>query len=326
MRNLVLDPVESAKETRVVMEERRMRVEDKPQSLTWEQFQATAFLANPYRIPTIGWMADLESLTPADLRAWYDQWYLPNNATLVVVGDVDADAVRELAERHFGPVRPGPVGVVKPQPEPRQRGERRIVVRAPAELPYLALGWKVPGLKTAPAPWQAYALRVLAGILDDGDSARLSRELVRGQAVAAAADADYSIYTRMDGLFTLDGVPANGHTVAELEAALRAQVERLKTEPVTPAELERVKAGVVAADVYQRDSSFYQAMRIGILESIGLGWPVMEDYVDRIQAVTERQVQAVARLYLRDEGLTVARLEPLPLDTAGDEGGERHGR
>ncbi len=316
MRNLLLPPEEFAKEVKVVMEERRMRTEDNPHALTYEQLNATAFVNSPYHHPIIGWMQDLESLTIEDLTHWYRRWYTPNNATLVVVGDVEPEAVYELARKHFGPIEPSEVKAPKPRTERRQRGLRRVTVRVPAKLPYLVMGYKVPVLKTAETEWEPYALEVLAGILDGGNSARLSRELVRKQQLAANAGAGYDLYAMRESLFLLDGTPAEGHTTAELERALRAAIEQLKKEPVTAEELARVKAQVVAGKTYEQDSPFYQAMQMGTLETVGLGWRRMEEYSDKVTAVTAEQVQAVARKYLIDDRLTIAELEPLPL--AGD--------
>ncbi len=313
MRNLLLPPEEFAKEVKVVMEERRMRTEDNPHALTYEQLNATAFVNSPYHHPIIGWMQDLESLTIEDLTHWYRRWYTPNNATLVVVGDVEPEAVYELARKHFGPIEPSEVQTPKPRTERRQRGLRRVTVRVPAKLPYLVMGYKVPVLKTAETEWEPYALEVLAGILDGGTSARLSRELVRKQQLAANAGAGYDLYAMRESLFLLDGTPAEGHTTAELEQALRAAIEQLKKEPVTAEELARVKAQVVAGKTYEQDSPFYQAMQMGTLETVGLGWRRMEEYSDKVTAVTAEQVQAVARKYLIDDRLTIAELEPLPL-------------
>ena len=314
MRNLLLQPEEVEKEIRVVMEERRLRTEDNPQALTFEQFNATAFMNSPYRIPVIGWMDDLEHLTLEDLQDWYRKWYAPNNATLVVVGDVQPEEVHALARRHFGPLAPSEnLSPPKPRPEIEQRGTRRIEVQAPAELPFLLMGYKVPVLLTAEEDWEPYALEVLSGVLSGGNSARLARSLVRGQQVAAAAGADYNLYARQESLLTLSGTPASGQDMATLEQALREQVRLLQETPVTDAELERVKAQVVAASVYEQDSAFYQAMKLGILETVGLDWRVLEDYVPRVRAVTADQVQAVARKYLRDERLTIGMLDPLPM-------------
>lgn len=316
MRNLQLDKAEFAKEVKVVMEERRMRTEDDAQALTYEQFNAVAYLNSPYRTPIIGWMNDLENLQAADLEKWYQQWYAPNNAVLVVAGDVDPQEVFTLARKHFGKLKPSKIEPPNPRLEIEQRGLRRLVVKAPAEVPYLMMGYKAPALITAKDDWEPYALEVLAGILDGGDSARFTRELVRGQQIATSAGAGYGLNDRQESLFMLDGSPAKGHDIAALEAALRAQIALLRDKPVSVAELERVKAQVLADHVYQEDSVFYQAMRIGTLESVGLGWQRMDEYLPRIQAVTAEQVQKVARKYLIDDHLTIAVLEPQTMDAA----------
>ncbi|MCC6302388.1 MAG: insulinase family protein [Gammaproteobacteria bacterium] len=314
MRNLTLPADEFAKELRVVQEERRLRTEDNPEALTYEQFTAAAFVSSPYHHPIIGWMNDLDAMQVDDLRAWYRTWYAPNNATLVVAGDVDPDAVYTLARKYFGALKPSRIPAQKPRLEIAQNGERRIVVKAPAQLPYVVMGYKVPVLRTAENDSEVYALEVLAGILDGGDSARISARLIRDRRIAASAGADYNPYARLGDLFVLDGTPAQGHDVAELEQALRGEVQRLRDEPVTAEELDRIKTQVIAADVYQRDSVFYQAMRLGTLETVGLDWRLADAYVERVRAVTAEQVQAAARKYLSPDRLTVAVLDPLPID------------
>ncbi len=238
MRNLTLPEEEFLKEVEVVKEERRLRTEDKPTSLTYERFNTVAYEASPYRIPIIGWMSDLDALTAADLRDWYRQWYAPNNATLVVVGDVDPGQVFALADQYFGPLKPEKLATPKPRAEPPQKGIKRVVVKAPAREPYLLMGYKATRVGAAEHEWEPYALEMLAEILDGGSSARLSRNLIRGSEVAADADAGYSAFTRLPGMLTLDANPAKGRSVEALEKALLAEVERLKTEPVTAAELE----------------------------------------------------------------------------------------
>lgn len=313
MRNIVLPPEEFDKEIKVIMEERRMRTDDNPTSLMHEQFNAAAFVNSPYHHPVIGWMDDLEHMTVQDLRAWYQTWYTPNNATLVVVGDVDAQQTLALAKKYFGPIKSNPIPAVKPQQEIEQKGQRRIIVKAPAELPSLVMGYKAPGARNAKEAWEPYALDMLAGILDGGDSARFAKHLVRGSQVAASAGAGYDAFSRLDQLFTLDGTPAQGRTMQELETALREQVKKVRDELVSADELERVKAQVIASKVYERDSNFYQAMQIGMLETVGLPWTLADEYLDRIKAVTPQQVQQVAQKYLIDDALTVAILDPLPL-------------
>lgn len=315
MRNLTIPDEEFLKEVQVVMEERRMRTEDNPQSLTYEQFNATAYASSPYRLPVIGWMDDLENLQVGDLRDWYQKWYAPNNATLVVVGDVDPKDVYAQAKKYFGPLKPSEISPAKPRLEIAQRGRKEIKVEAPAKLPYLMMGYKTPVVLTAEQSWEPYALEVLAGILDGGDGARLASELVRGKAVAASAGAGYDGHDRMDSLFLLSGTPSNGHTVKDLEKALTEQVQRLRESSAEAEELDRVKAQLRADKVYEQDSIFYQAMQIGILETVGLSWKDAERYLERIEAVTAEQVRAVANKYLVPDRLTVAELVPQPIDT-----------
>ncbi len=320
MQHLMLSDEEFMKEVEVVKEERRLRTEDSPQSFMYEVAMATSFQTSPYRYPIIGWMSDLKNMKVSDLETWYRRWYAPNNATLVVAGDVDPEEVLQLAHKFFGPVPRAEVPQDNPVPEVPQQGIKRLTVKRPAEVPSLLMGYKTPVLKTAGngseqvAEWEPYALDVLTGVLDGGDSARFASRLVRGQEVAAGIGVGYNMLDRLDNLLTISGTPAQGKTVADLEQAIRTELEELRHAPVTETELERVKAQVVSQDVYQRDSVFYQAMVIGMLETVGLPWKLSDEYVERIQAVTADQVRAVAEKYLVDDGLTVAVLEPLPLD------------
>jgi zinc protease len=325
MANLQLTDEEFAKEIKVVMEERRWRTDDKPQSKVNEAFQGTVYRAHPYSRPVIGFMNDLENMTAADAREWYNNWYAPNNATLVVVGDVKADEVYKLAKQHFGQLKPKVLPVRKPQVEPEQIGERRVVIKAPAKLPYLLMGYHVPVLRNADADWEPYALEVLAGVLSGNPAARLNQRLVRESKLAIDASAGYDLMARgRQSIFALDATPSEGKTVAELESALLQQIEHIKETGVTVEELERVKAGVIAADVYKRDSMFYQGMQIGTVETIGFSWKILEDYPKKLRAVTPEQVQAVAKKYLLKDNLTVATLDPQPIDPNAKPQGKPH--
>lgn len=315
MANLQLTKEEFSKEIKVVMEERRWRTEDKPQSLVNEQFQAAAYHAHPYGRPVVGWMNDLENMTVADAREWYKTWYAPNNAILVVVGDVKAQDVLKLATRYFGPLKAHALPARKPQVEPEQKGERRVIVKAQAKLPYVMMGYHVPALQDPDHDWEPFALEILAGVLDGNASARLNQNLVRQQRIAVDVSAGYDMIQRGRlSLFEIDGTPSEGKTAAELEAAFLQQIEQIKASGVSNEELQRVKAQVIAADVYQRDSMFYQGMQIGKLEVSGFSWRILKDYPEKLKAVTPEQVQAVARKYLVQDNLTVATLDPQPID------------
>ena len=335
MRHLIVLEEEFIKEIEVVKEERRWRTEDKPQSYTYEVAMATAFQTGPYRHPIVGWMNDLDNMTVNDLRDWYQQWYAPNNATLVVSGDVNAEEVYQLAKKYFGPLPAGKPLKVTTRPEVIQHGIKRIIVKRPAELPYLLMAYKVPVLKTAldnpeqVPEWQPYALEVLASILGGSGSARFASNLVRGKEVATSISAGYNFSARLDHLFTISGTPARGHNVSQLEAAVNEEIEALKTSLVSESELQRIKAQVVSSDVYERDSVFYQAMIIGMFETVGLSWKEADKYVASIQAITAEQVRSVARKYLQEDRLTVAVLDPQPLDSSPRQaaaGGFDHGR
>jgi zinc protease len=325
MQNLQLTDEEFAKEIKVVMEERRWRTDDKPQSKVSEAFQGTLYHAHPYSRPVIGFMNDLENMTAEDAREWYRNWYAPNNATLVVVGDVQAEEVFKLAKQHFGKLKAKVLPVRKPQVEPGQIGERRVVVKAPAKLPYLLMGYHVPALTNPETDWEPYALEVLAGVLSGNPAARLNQRLVRETQLAIDASAGYDLLARgRQSVFALDATPSEGKTVAELEAALLQQVENIKASGVTVEELERVKAGVIAADVYKRDSMFYQGMQIGTIETIGFPWKILEDYPNKLRAITPEQVQAVAKKYLLKDNLTIATLDPQPIDPNAKPQGKPH--
>ncbi|MDR2240690.1 MAG: insulinase family protein [Zoogloeaceae bacterium] len=313
MANLVLDPKEFAQEIKVVMEERRLRTEDSPQALVYETQMATAFQAHPYRRPIIGWMNDLQNMTAADARNWYHRWYAPNNAYVVVVGDVDANEVFRLAEKHYGKIPRRALPERKPQREPEQAGIKRLRVKAPAKLPYLSMAWKVPALRDLQQDREPYALEVLAGVLDGHDGARFSRNLVRGARIAVSAGAGYDATVRGEALFSVDGTPAEGKTVDELEAALRAEIARVANEGVGAEELERVRTQLIAAQVYKRDSMMAQAMEIGHLEASGFHWRDIDTLLEKIRGVTAEEVQQVAKKYFDDARLTVAVLDPQPL-------------
>lgn len=325
MENLQLTEEEFAKEIKVVMEERRWRTDDKPQSQVNEAFQGVAYRAHPYSRPVIGFMNDLENMTVADAREWYHTWYAPNNATLVVVGDVKADEVYALAKQYFGKIKPKALPARKPQVEPAQIGERHVVVKAPAKLPYLLMGYHVPPVINPESDWEPYALEVLAGVLSGNPAARLNQSLVRDSQLAIDVDAGYDLLARgRQSLFSLDGTPSEGKTVLELQQALIQEVEKIKQSGVSQQELDRVKAGVIAADVYQRDSMFYQAMQLGTIETIGFSWKILEDYPNKLRAVTAEQVQAVAKKYLLQDNLTIATLDPQPISPNAKPQGQPH--
>ncbi len=314
MANLRLDAKEFSSEIKVVMEERRLRTDDDPHALVHEALNSAMFQAHPYRRPIIGWMDDLEHMTWQDARDWYRLWYTPNNAYVVVVGDVDHREVFRLAQKYYGPLKARALPQRKPQNEPEQAGMRRLSVKAPAQLPYLAMAWKAPRLRDVQKDRDPYALDVLATVLDGHDASRFARNLVRGSRVAQSAGAGYDGTLRGEASFVLDGQPAEGKTIADLEAALRAEIKLIQDEGVSAEELTRVKTQSIAAQIYKRDSLMAQAMEIGGAEAAGESWRDIDAMLEQLKSVTAEEVQAVARKYFKDDALSIAVLDPQPVD------------
>jgi zinc protease len=310
---------EFVKELEVVKEERRLRTDDNPRAQLHEMLTATALSASPYRRPIVGWMSDLEAMTPQDARDFYRKWYTPANAVVVVAGDVDPLQVKALAERYYGAIPTRAVPERKPREEPVQQGLRRLEFKAPAEQAYVALAFKVPRLASlalTPEHDEALALTVLAAVLDGYSGARLDRALTQGEnRLADSAGAYNGLMGRGPQFFYLEGVPAKGQSPEALESALRAQVQRVAAEGVTEAELQRVKTQWVASEIYKLDSVFNQARELGVAWTLGLPPDYGAQLIARLRQVTPAQVQAVAQKYFGDDSLTVATLRPQPLST-----------
>ena len=307
------------KELEVVKEERRLRTEDNPHARLYEALQAVMYTASPYRRPIIGWMSDLDAMTPADARAFHKMWYVPGNAALVVAGDVRVPQVRAWAEKYYGVVPARALEPRKPREEPEQLGLRRLDYKAPAEQAYVALTFKVPGLTPADLEAgrgdDALALTVLSAVLDGYDGARLARALTQPQDhVADNAGAHATLTARGPQTFMLFGVPAGGKTAQQVEAALRAEVARIARDGVQEAELNRVKTQWVAGEVYKLDSVFAQARALGVGWINGFTVDADAQLIARLRQVTAQQVQGVAARYFGDDDLTVATLLPQPVD------------
>lgn len=311
MQHLLLDKDEFAKEIKVIQEERRMRTDDNPQALTFERYLAAAHLTDPYHHPIIGWMGDLKQMRIEDLRAWYQSFYAPNNATLVVVGDVQASKVYDLAKLYFGGLTRRPAFARKLQTEPPVLGTKSVEIHAPAQLPMLMFGYTVPGIKTAKESWEPYALEIIAGLLDAGDGARFAKDLIRGSHIASSADVYYNLYARYQTQFVIFGTPNQTQTVGDLKTAMLREIKRLQVEPVSDMELTRIKTQIIAQKTFEKDSIFGQAMELGLLETVGIGSQEAASYTQRINQITPAQIQETAKRYFNDNAMTEARLIPL---------------
>lgn len=310
MHNLLLDADEFAKEIKVIQEERRMRTDDNPQALAFERFLATAHLSAPYNHPVIGWMTDLQQMTVGDIKKWYQTYYAPNNATLVVVGDVNAEQVHRLAERYFGALERRSIPPRKQQVEPPVLGKKTVQVQSRAKLPIVMLGYSVPGVTMAKKAFEPYALEIIAGILDAGESSRFAKNLIRGQHIASGASTYYNLYTRYQTQFIVYGAPTQNEQISTLQKGLIAELDDLKKTAVSAKELQRIKNQIIAQKTYEKDSIFGQANELGLLETVGLGWKKADDYTQAINAVTAEQIQQTAQRYFQEHNLTIATLEP----------------
>lgn len=318
MQHLLLQEDEFAKEIKVIREERRMRTDNNPQALAFERYLAAAHLSTPYHHPVIGWMSDLYQMNIKDLKAWYERFYSPDNATVVVVGDVNPKEVHQLAIQYFGSISKKADYQRKPQAEPPGLGQKTVEIKAPAKLPLLMFGYTVPSAKSAKIDYEPYALELLANILSAGESGRFAKGLVRNQHIASDAESYYNLYARFTTQFVLFATPTQSHNLDELKIAMQKELTRLQNEPVSQQELNRVKTQIIAQKTFEKDSIFGQAMELGLLETIGLGWQAAEQYTDKINAITAEQIQAVAKKYFNNKTLTEARLIPEQSDKGNE--------
>jgi zinc protease len=323
MSNLNFDDAEFLKEIQVVMEERRLRTEDNPSSLLNESLMATAYMSSPYRHPVVGWMNDLQNMTASDARDWYRSWYKPNNATVVISGDVDAKQVLSLVEKYYGAVAAQELPVRKPQLEPPQKGIKQVQVKAPADSPQLAMAWKAPRLEPGKLDdVEPYALELLTAVLDGYDNARLNRVLVKQEKVVNDVGVGYDMVSRGPELFVVNVSIAKGKTVTQAQSSIRRALEELKQKGILESELQRIKVRILSEQIYKRDSIFGQAMEIGSTEMAGFSWRDINYMLDKMQTITPEQVQAVAKKYLVDEGLTIAVLDPVARKSAATQEGK----
>lgn len=316
MANLQISEKEFLKEIQVVMEERRLRTDDQPPAIVQERLYATAFENSPYRNPIVGWMTDLESMTYLDAKEWYEHWYAPNNAVLVISGDVDPEDVLRLAKKYYEPLLAKKLPTRKPQVEVNQLGLKRIEVKVPAENPDLTMAWRVPKLNPEKLDDKdPFALQVLAAILDGHANSRMNRVLVRDKRIADSVDASYGAIGRGPQLFTLSASISKSTSFQVVEGEIRNMLKEVAHHGVTSAELERVKTQLMAAQIYKRDSVFGQAMEIGVFEMNQISWSYSDRYVAMLQTINSEQIKEVIRKYLNDDNLTVAFLNPQPMNS-----------
>lgn len=305
MQNLTIDPKETLSERYVVIEERRLRYEDDPQNSLFEEVVAASFKAHPYQRPVIGWMSDLKSLERDDLYNYYKAFYSPNNAAIVIVGDVKADEMIERIKNSFGNIHPGPQRKNINFSEPEQRGERRVLLRREAELPYLLIAYHVPSFPHE----DSYALDVLSLIFSGGKSSRLYTSLVYEKKIALDVDTDYDGFNRDPYLFFLDATASPGKDIKDVEDALYVEIEKIKKEPPSKREVQKAKNQIESSFIMEQDSIYMEAMKYGMFEMLG-DWRLIDRYLEGIRKVTPEDIVRVAKKYLKEDNRTVGILIP----------------
>jgi predicted Zn-dependent peptidase len=295
------------KEKDVVMEERRM-MENSPTGRLYEEFQGIAFIAHPYGEGVIGHMSDLQTLTRGEAEAFFRKYYGPSNLTIAIVGDVDPANVKRLAQKYFASIPSGP----KPEPvetvEPPQRGERRVTVEDTAQ-PMVLIGYHMPNVNHP----DSTVLQVLADTVGYGRTSRLYKSLVKEKKIAVSANAG-PMLNKYPALFIFMAVPAKGHTNQECEQAIYAEIEKFKTDLVTPEELTKAKTRSRADLIRQLDSNSGLAAQLTFYEVVTGDWRNLFKQLDQIEKVTAEDVQRVAKTYFTTKNRTVGVIET----TAGE--------
>jgi len=306
MKNLTLKDGDVISERNVVMEERRLRYEDDPQNALYEEVVAAAYKSHPYQRPVIGWMSDLNSIEKNDLLQYYKQHYAPNNAFIIVVGDVRPDEILKRIQEAFGDLEAAPESKPHRFGEPEQRGERRINLKREAELPYLLMAYHVPSFPHR----DSFALDVLNLILSGGKSTRLYQALIYEKKIALSASASYHGFYRDPFLFFVSATAAPGKDIKDVETLLNGEIERIRKEMPSEYEVQKAKNQIESSFIFDQDSIFMQAMEYGIFEMIG-SWKNIDTYLEGIRNVTPQDVTAVAEKYLGVENRTVGILIPI---------------
>ncbi|VAX33138.1 hypothetical protein MNBD_NITROSPIRAE02-155 [hydrothermal vent metagenome] len=304
MENLLLAPDDVRDERSVVMEERRMRYEDDPQSSLYEEVVATAIKVHPYHHPVIGWMSEIASINQQDLLQYYKKFYSPDNAVIIVAGDVNADELIEKIRERFGRIPEGPQREPVTSKEPPQKGQKRVYLKKEARLPYILTAYHVPGFPQE----DSAALDVLSSILS-GKSGRLYKNLVRDKKVALNAYASYSGLYMDPFLFFFGGTAPPGKDIDALEKAFYEEIDRLKNTLPSEREVQKARNQVEAAFIMGQDSISFQARVLGMFEMLG-DWKLKDRYLKTIREVTPEDVQEVAKKYFTEENRTVGILIP----------------
>ncbi len=324
MTNLLFDADQFAKEHQVVMEERRQRTDDNPLAKAYESFRLLALPNSPKGESVIGPMSELESITLAELKDWYRTWYAPNNATLVIVGDVEPTEVLAQVKRYFDQLKTSKLPARPAVTQQGFRGYKKVDSEQAVQVPVLLMGYNVPSLLTVGAgnEKQAYALSLAQDVLDGGLSARLESRLIREQGLLATVGTSYDLLDRGDGLFLIQATPREGVSLERAQQAIINEIAKVAVDPIAADEISRAKTNTVTGLIYAQDSMAGQARMIGSLQSIGLDDRLLASLPAKLDSVSVSDIQAASKKYLVTDNLTVMHVIP-PTDLASDTVGSK---
>ena len=310
MTNIIFDETQFTKEHQVVMEERRQRTDDNPLAKAYEAFRLLAMPNSPKGESVIGPMSELESITLGELKDWYQTWYAPNNATLVIVGDVEPEAALNQVKRYFEPLSAVQAPVRKSVAQKGFRGYQKINSEQAVQVPVLLMGYNVPSLVSTKDEKQAYALSLAQDVLDGGLSARLESRLIREQGLLTTVGTSYDLLDRGDGLFLIQATPREGISLEQAQQAIITEIDKLKTDPIAADEIDRAKTNTVTGLIYAQDSMEGQARMIGSLQSIGVDDRLLAALPKKLDTVTVKDIQKASKKYLVNDNLTVMHVIP----------------
>lgn len=310
MTNLQLTEADFLTERQVVMEERRQRIDDNPTALAFEQFSKMAYPNSNRGNPVIGSMADIEAITLNDLKNWYKTWYVPNNATLVIVGDVNPDEALAEVKKYFAHIPAKPFPKIPNLSQKGFRGYQEKTIQLPVQVPNLIMAYNVPTFTTAKDQKIVHNLMLLADVLDGGLSARLEKRLVREKQLLASVGSGYNGFARGDGLFLIQATPRDNISLDEAKQAILAEIDALKTEKIDPKEIQRAKTNTMTGLIYSQDSISGQAQMIGSLNVIGLDDRMIYELPIKFDKIQEHDLHQVAKQFFSKNNLTVLNVQP----------------
>ena len=310
MSNLRLRQQDFEPEVRVVMEERRQRTDDNPRAAAFEKFKWISYPTSHYRQPIIGHMKSLQSIRLSDVQAWYKKWYAPNNAILVIVGDVNADDAIMQVQKYFGDIPSRTLPIRNDVEEFTHVGYRHMEMDAAVQVPNLYMTWNVKSIASAEQASDAYTLTIIRSLLDSGINSRLQKKLVHEQKLLSSVSVSYDPYNRGDSLFGISALPSSGVSLDQARSAIEQEIETLKQQPVKQAEIDRIATRFVSNMVYSQDDISNQAKLIGNLEVNGLSYRLLDELPEHFRNIRPSDVQRVAQHYFVKNNLSTLYLSP----------------